>query len=342
VKPVVAITVGDYNGIGPEVTLKALCATALRRQCRPVVVGPPEVFRHYARSIGITLELPAFGGIDRREAPPLHGRTLRIECVPVPGRTAVTAGKVSAGAGRTAIEAIRRTVELLRTGQAEAMVTAPLSKYATHRAGSASPGQTELLLRLSGSRRVAMMMVSRALTVGLVTLHEPLRRVPALVTSRRISEAITIVHNSLRRDFQVPSPRLAVLGLNPHAGEDGDIGTEEKVVIVRTIRSLRRSGLQLEGPFPADGFFAHYSPGRYDAIIAMYHDQGLVPFKILARNRGVNFSAGLNIIRTSPAHGTAFDIAGRGTADPGSMAEAIRLAAQLARRRRADTEGKLP
>jgi len=340
VKPVVAITLGDCNGIGAEVTLKSIRMGTIRRQCRPVLVGPPEVFLHCARTIGLRLELSAFGGIGTPEPAARTRRGIPAECVPTEGGIRVAPGTVTAEAGKLAVEAIRRATALLKSGQAEALVTAPVSKKAIHKAGFRFPGQTEFLLRISGSRRVAMMMVSRAITVGLVTIHEPLRHVHALLSPERIRETIAVVHTSLERDFGITAPRLAVLGFNPHAGEQGDIGTEEATVITRTIRSLRRSGIALEGPLPADGVFAHYEPGRYDAIIAMYHDQGLIPFKLLARNRGVNFSAGLEIIRTSPAHGTAFDIAGRGTADPSSMAEAIRLAARLARRRRAETEGR--
>ena len=338
-KPVVAIALGDHNGIGPEVTLKSLSMAALRRQCRPLLVGPPEIILHSARSIGLRLDLSIYGGPGTPEPATRSGKGIPVECVPIAGTTRISFGTVSAGAGRIAVEAIRRSVELLEGGEAEALVTAPLSKSAVHKAGFRFPGQTELLLRLSRSRRVAMMMVSKAIIVGLVTIHEPLRRVPSLVSEQRVRETISIIRDSLRKDFSIPFPRMAVLGLNPHAGEDGDIGTEETAYLGRTIRSLRRSQFLLEGPLPADGFFAHYRPGRYDAIIAMYHDQGLVPFKILARNRGVNFSAGLKFIRTSPAHGTAFDIAGRGEADPSSMAEAIRLATRLARARRNEQGG---
>lgn len=337
-KPVVAITVGDPNGIGPEVVLKSLGMAAIRRQCRPVLVGPPGVFVDYARRLDFPLELVAFEG--PASAEPRSRQGIMAEFVPSAGGSRVVPGAVSAGAGRTAVEAIRRATELLLEAQAEALVTAPLSKSAVHRAGFSFPGQTEFLLKLTGSQCVAMMMVSKALTVGLVTIHEPLRRVPSLLRPDRLRETITIVGESLRRDFQIAKPRIAVLGLNPHAGEQGDIGREDQTVIAPTVRTLRRSGAVLEGPLPADGLFAHYQPGLYDAVIAMYHDQGLIPFKLLARGTGVNFSAGLNIVRTSPAHGTAFDIAGTGTADPTSMAEAIRLAALLARRRCNATEGK--
>lgn len=336
-KPVIAITVGDCNGIGPEVVLKSLRLAALRQRCRPVLVGPPAVFLECARRLGLGLELRAYRGA-ASSAPVARGGTV-AEIVPSAGPSRLSPGRVTAAAGRAAVAAIEQAAELVSAKEADALVTAPLSKNAVHRAGYAFPGQTEFLAKLSGSERVAMMMVSRALTVGLVTIHVPLRRVAPLLTARRIREAISTIVDSLRRDFQIESPAIAVLGLNPHAGEGGDFGLEDTTVIAPALRSLRASGARLEGPLPADGLFARYRPGRYDAVVAMYHDQGLIPFKLLARNRGVNFTAGLSMIRTSPAHGTAFDIAGTGTADPTSMAEAIRLAARLAGRRRIDTEG---
>jgi len=337
-KPIVAITVGDFNGIGPEIALKSLAMATVRRRCRPVLVGPPAVFHYYASMLSVRTRFTPFTGRMTKE-PSGAGRAIVAEYVATSGSPRITPGHESTQAGRTAMESISSSLKLLASGEADALVTSPLSKHALHRAGISFPGQTELLLRRTGSRRVAMMMVSRSLRLGLVTLHEPLRRVPALLTSGRIREVVTIVRESLIGDFQIPSPRLVVLGVNPHAGEGGDIGTEETRVVARAIGSLRRSGYAIEGPLPADGFFGHYRPGRCDAVIAMYHDQGLIPFKILARKGGVNFSAGLNIVRTSPAHGTAFDIAGTGTADAASMAEAITLAAHLARRRWAATEG---
>jgi 4-hydroxythreonine-4-phosphate dehydrogenase len=226
------------------------------------------------------------------------------------------------------------------TGQVDAIVTAPVSKRGLHRAGFAWPGQTEMLQALSSSRHVAMMLVSQTLRVGLATIHLPLDAVAASLSFRDLKERILVIHQALVQDWNIRKPHLAVLGLNPHAGEGGDLGKEERRVIVPVIRSCRASGILLDGPFPADGFFARYRPGTYDAVVAMYHDQGLIPLKMSSFGRAVNVSVGLRIIRTSPDHGTAFDIAGKGVADPNSMVEAIKLAASLAKNRRYTAGGR--
>jgi 4-hydroxythreonine-4-phosphate dehydrogenase len=225
-------------------------------------------------------------------------------------------------------------VHLVQGGHADAVVTAPVSKQALHLAGIRVPGQTEMLQQLTRSKQVAMMLVSPTLRVGLVTIHVPLRAVSSTLTADLLLSRCMLVYDALRGDWRISRPRLAVLGLNPHAGEGGDIGTEEQRLILPAIAALRRKGIRAEGPFPADAFFARYAPGSYDAVIAMYHDQGLIPIKMSAGGRAVNVSVGLPIVRTSPDHGTAFDIAGRGIADPRSMVEAIRLAVLIARNRR--------
>jgi len=191
-----------------------------------------------------------------------------------------------------------------------------------------------MVQQLSRSRHVAMMLVSPTLRVGLVTIHIPLSDVPRTLTPALVIERISVIHAALRQDWGIPRPALAVLALNPHAGEGGDIGTEEQRVILPALERLRTKGIRLDGPFPADGFFARYHPGVYDGVVAMYHDQGLIPLKMSSRGRAVNVSVGLRIVRTSPDHGTAFDRAGRGTADPRSMVEAILLAVRIAHNRR--------
>jgi len=328
-KPVIAITVGDYNGIGPEVSLKAIATPLVRRICTPVLVGPPAVFDRVASRCALRMRfIPYPSGAGAR------GRNVQVL---EPGeRTPVrySPGRLSASAGASAADAIRASVSLVLAGGARALVTAPVSKHALHLAGINVPGQTEFLQRLTHSPHVAMMLTSGSLRVGLVTIHTPLRNVPRELTGALLRERITVIHRALRSDWRVRSPRLAVLALNPHAGEGGDIGNEEQRVIIPVIASLREDGMRLEGPFPADAFFARYSPGTYDAVIAMYHDQGLIPLKMSARGRAVNVSVGLPLVRTSPDHGTAFDIAGRSIADPGSMIEAIRAAVTLAARRR--------
>jgi len=244
---------------------------------------------------------------------------------------------VKIDAGRVAGRAIMSAVRLAMEGAAQAIVTAPVSKKGLHRAGYRYPGQTEFVQHLSGSTRVAMVLASGTMRVGLATIHVPLRRVARILTPELLEVRIRTIHEALITDWRIRAPKIAVLGLNPHAGEGGEIGTEENLVITPVVRRLQKSGLNIAGPFPADAFFARYRKGSYDAIIAMYHDQGLIPLKMSSVGSGVNVSVGLPIVRTSPDHGTAYDIAGKGCADPGSMIEAILLAAWMANGRMSHT-----
>ena len=328
-KPSIAITVGDYNGIGPEVALRSALLPRIRRICTPILVGPLEAFAATARGLRMDIRFQSWP-CQRR----IPRRTLLILDVASPLPVSVVPGAVSASAGAAAGKSIEAAVGLVRNGSAAAVVTAPVSKRALHLAGYDVPGQTEMLQRLSRSRQVAMMLVSPTLRVGLVTIHLPLRDVPLALTPGLLRTRIRIIHDALQWDWGIRRPRIAVLGLNPHAGEDGDLGTEEQRIIIPVVAAFRKKGMSLDGPFPADGFFARYKPGIYDAVVAMYHDQGLIPLKMGGSGRSVNVSAGLPIVRTSPDHGTAFDIAGRGIADHGSMVEAIRLAVSIARNRR--------
>jgi len=329
VKPTVAITVGDYNGIGPEVTLRAIVHPSVRRKVNPLLVGPAEVFERRAESLGLQVR---FGQLSAMA----HAGTSVVRIAePSPAAPVkLNPGHLSFHAGAAAGAAIREGVRLTLSGTACALVTAPVSKHALHLAGIHVPGQTELLQRLTASPHVAMMLVSKTLRVGLVTIHVPIRRVPHALTQKLLHERVTVIHRALREDWRIRSPRLAILGLNPHAGESGDIGHEEQRVILPVLVALRRSGMLLDGPFPADAFFGRFAAGIYDAVVAMYHDQGLIPLKMSAGGRAVNVSVGLPIVRTSPDHGTAFDIAGRGKADPASMIEAILLAVTIAENRR--------
>ena len=328
-KPLIAITVGDFNGIGPEVVLKSITRRSVRTQCIPLLVGPAAVFTHYARLLRIPFRPVEWRG-GRRSA---ERGTWIVESSEVDPET-IRPGQLSHAAGRAAGAAIASAVQLALGGFADAMVTAPVSKQAMHLAGITAPGQTEMLQHLSGSREVAMMLVSPTLRVGLVTIHVPLARVASLLTTELIVRQTRIIHDALVRDWGIRRPRIAMLGLNPHAGEGGDIGTEEQRRILPALERLRRKQMCVDGPFPADGFFARYQPGIYDAVMAMYHDQGLIPLKMSAVNRAVNISVGLRIVRTSPDHGTAFPLAGSGHADPTSMEEAIHLAIAVAGNRR--------
>ena len=238
-------------------------------------------------------------------------------------------GRVTAAAGRAAYEAIVRAVEDARAGRIDAIATAPINKEAFAAAGLPWPGHTELLAHLTGARRVAMMFYADALRVVLATVHVPLRKVSETLTQARLEDTIELSAAELPR-FGLPAPKLGVAGLNPHAGEHGLLGAEEDDVMRPAIAACVARGIDVRGPFPADTLFNRAMKGEFDAVIACYHDQGLIPVKLVAFGRAVNVTLGLPIIRTSVDHGTAFDIAGRGIADPSSLIEAVRLAARLA------------
>jgi 4-hydroxythreonine-4-phosphate dehydrogenase len=331
-KPVLAITVGDFNGIGPEIALKAIASAVARRACTPVLVGPIDVFKWYRRKLRLELKFQS-PAKDARKLPS-DGRKQSVRLVETSEVTGIHPGLIAEEAGRAAGEAIASATQMAMEGDADAIVTAPISKRALHLAGLDYPGHTEYIQHLTGAAGVAMMLVTRDLRIGLVTIHIPLSEVASVVTSELIIAKTLLVHHALRRDWQIRKPRIALLGLNPHAGEDGDIGTEEATAIAPALRILKNQSVSVEGPFPADAFFARYRPGEWDAVLAMYHDQGLIPLKMAGKGKAVNVTIGLPIVRTSPDHGTAFDIAGKGAADPSSMIEAIKLAAMVARNRR--------
>ena len=240
-----------------------------------------------------------------------------------------TMGEVSAASGRAAYDTIVRAVDAARKGDVEAIATAPVNKLAFARAGLPWKGHTDLLAHLCGTSRVAMMFHAPELKVVLMTVHVPLSAVPALITPELVAQTIDLTDAALPR-FGVVKPRLAVAGLNPHAGEGGVLGAEDDRVLAPAVAAARARGIDVSGPFPADTVFVRASKGEFDCVLACYHDQGLIPVKLLAFGHAVNVTIGLPIIRTSVDHGTAFDIAGKGVADPGSMIEAVKLAARLA------------
>ena len=285
--------------------------------------------------IGITAGDPAGIGPEI-SAKATDDAGLRAMCEPIvygPVTAAELAGfvrgRVTAAAGRAAYDAIVRAVEDARAGRIDAIVTAPINKEAFAEAGLPWPGHTDLLAHLTGAPRVAMMFYADALRVVLATVHVPLRQVPEVLTRARLEDTIELSAAELPR-FGLPSPKLAVAGLNPHAGEHGLLGHEEDDVIAPAIAACAARGIDVRGPFPADTLFNRAMKGEFDAVIACYHDQGLIPVKLVAFGRAVNVTLGLPIIRTSVDHGTAFDIAGRGIADPSSLIEAVRLAVRLA------------
>ena len=286
-KPVVAITVGDPAGIGPEIAHKAAGDPRVRAVCEPVIYGAPDGSRFEP-------------------------------------------GVLSAEASRAAYDAICAAVKDAMDGRVSAIATAPVNKLGFSRAGLHWKGHTDLLAHLTGSPRVAMMFWSEPLKVVLATVHVPLADVPGLLTPTLLGEIIDLTAHELPR-FGIARPRIALAGLNPHAGEEGLLGMEETRVLRPAVDAARSRGILIDGPFPGDTIFGRSSRGEFDVVIACYHDQGLIPVKLLAFGRAVNVTLGLPIVRTSVDHGTAFDIAGKGLADPSSMVEAVLLAARLSK-----------
>ena len=329
VGPVLLVTSGDPCGVGPEVILKAL-ARPLRPAARMVVVGDLAVFEQTAKRL--VLSLPRWRVTSSLPQPGVFERGRRVCFLDLAHPWRVTPGRTSERAGVAALDYLDAAVRLLQAGVGEGLVTAPVTKWAIERARGRFEGQTEYLACALRAPRVVMMFVSERLRVALLTRHLALRDVPSRVTKPLIRQTIRLTVEALRRHFGIRQPRLAVCGLNPHAGEAGLFGDEERRVLLPVLRECRRRGIDLDGPFAADGFFA--ASRDYDAVICWYHDQGLIPFKLMSRDHGCQLSLGLPIVRTSPDHGSALDIAGRGIANPGSMRYALELAATLIFRQR--------
>lgn len=323
-----ALSQGDPNGIGPEILLKSLASEHFPAHIRAIVCGSQAVFQYYADKLGVEC-LPTVHTVEQ-----IHTSTGHIILNTEASDShaaAVVPGQIDARAGESAMNAIRLGVYLCQQGYADALCTAPISKESIFKAGYLYPGHTEYLAYLTGCSQYTMMLVSDVLRVGLLTTHIALQRVPSAITEQAIWDKLQIISDALVNDFGIHSPRIAVFGLNPHAGDGGVLGDEETRVIAPALEIARERGILCDGPFPADGWFGNREYVRYDAVLAMYHDQGLAPFKAISFGKGVNFTAGLPIIRTSPDHGTAFGIAGKGVASNESMLEAIQLADLLTR-----------
>ena len=320
----IVISMGDYNGIGPEVILKSF-SHPMPAGVTAVILGHPEVFSHYARALGLSPKLNMVDSPGDAQTGTLN----LLQCCE-DSDIDLSPGSISESAGRAAMKAVEYGIDVCLNGEADALVTAPISKEAIHLAGYMVPGHTEFLAEKADTRHFMMILASGNLRVGLVTGHIPLHRVPGDLSSDLIYDKLHTFHLSLKRDFGIVNPRIAIFGLNPHAGDGGVLGSEEIEVITPAIARAEESGLKADGPLPADGFFGSGLQSNYDGILAMYHDQGLVPFKALSFGSGVNFTAGLPFIRTSPDHGTAFGVAGKNRADERSFLEAFGLAKDMA------------
>ena len=326
-KPLVVITMGDPSGVGPEVIVRALANPEISGLCRPLVLGDPAAMKRALTITGVPqkLELVAGGGL------PVDFPEGFIYLRPLSNLTDadIEFGRPSREAGDAVFHYIKEAVRLCLAGEASAMATAPISKEALNRAGHKYPGHTELLAELTGAGDYVMMLAGDKLRVSLVTIHEALAAVPGLVTFDRVLSTIRITNRDLHRYFK-RNPRLAVLALNPHCGEGGLFGMEEECVIKPAVDAARKEGIDAIGPLSADTLFHFAANGKYDAVVCMYHDQGLIPLKLLHFDDGVNVTLGLPIIRTSVDHGTAYNLAGTGTASAASMIAAIRMAARMA------------
>lgn len=324
----IGISCGDINGIGLEVILKALAVKKVGKNFTVIIYGSTKVVAYHKNII--TQENIQFHSISSpSEAQP--DRINVINCWP--DNVNITLGKPTDLSGKCAFQALERAVKDLKAGHLEALVTAPINKKAMQMANFPFVGHTEYITSEFKAKDSLMLMVSDALRVGVVTNHLPLKEVAAAITKEKVLRKILIMAETLRIDFDIQKPAIAVLGLNPHAGDEGAIGSEDDDIIRPAIEEAKAKGILAFGPFPADGFFGSGQFNKYDGILAMYHDQGLVPFKVLSFGDGVNYTAGLASVRTSPDHGTAYDIAGKGEADEGSIIKAIYLAADIVRNR---------
>lgn len=331
-RPVVGITMGDASGVGPEIIAQALAREEIYGICRPLVIGDAEAMRAAREITRLSQEVQAVENV--AEAGFKHG-TIDVLDLHNLDMVALVRGRVNPMAGRAAFEYIQKAVELALAREIEAIVTAPINKEALNKAGYHYAGHTEILADLCGVRDVVMMLVAGNLRVSHVTTHVSLREACDLITKERILTVIRLTDQALRQ-MGIRSPRLAVASLNPHAGEGGIFGREEIEIIGPAVENARQMGLDVTGPIPADIVFFQALYGReigeepFDAVVAMYHDQGHIAIKLTGFREGVNVTLGLPIIRTSVDHGTAFDKAGKGTADPSSMIEAIKLGARMA------------
>lgn len=327
---IVGITQGDSNGIGYEVIIKTLADSRILDSFTPVIYGSSKLFGFYRKTVhDVDQQMDTNIISSAAEAHPK--RINVVNCLP--DSVFAEPGHSSPESAKAAIKALEVAVRDLRKGDIDVLVTAPVSKQALSGEGFAYTGHTEYLQKEFGADDVLMFMVSDGMKVAVATGHIPLADVPKVLSKELILRKLHMMKDSLERDFGILDPRIAVLGLNPHCGDGGLIGGQEKTIITPAVELARAEGVNAFGPYSPDGFFALGNYSRFDGVLAMYHDQGLIPFKALAFEYGVNFTAGLPVVRTSPDHGTAFEIAGRGEADPHSMMQAIFTAIDIQRRR---------
>ncbi|MCF8336335.1 MAG: 4-hydroxythreonine-4-phosphate dehydrogenase PdxA [Bacteroidales bacterium] len=329
----VGITHGDINGISYEVIIKTLMDNRINEFCVPIVYGSAKVAAYHRKAMDVqNFNLNILSDTDKVN----KNKPNVINCVDENIR--VELGKSVVNAGKASVQALDKAVEDLKQGKIDVLVTAPINKENIQSEDFNFPGHTEYLMQQFQAEEVLMLLVSDVMRMGVVTGHVPLKQVSDILTQDLILRKLNILNKSLLQDFKIRKPKIAVFGLNPHASDGGVLGREENEVIIPAIQRAKENDIMAFGPYPADGFFGSRNLRKFDAILAMYHDQGLAPFKAISFDEGVNFTAGLNIVRTSPDHGTAYELAGKNEASPTSFRNALFLALEIYRNRKEHEE----
>ena len=325
----IGITHGDINGIGCEVILKALNDSRILELFTPVIYSSPKVIAYYRKA----LTLNNLSTQSVRSAEEAHDDRINVvNCLNDEVRVEI--GKSTPQGGEAALASLRAAIAEIKNGLVDALVTAPINKYNIQSEQFQFPGHTEYLQSEFGNNNVLMLMVSNTLRMGILTGHAPLAQIPAMITSEKLLSTLRLINRTMLEDFNISRPRIAVLSLNPHAGDNGLLGSEEQTTIIPVIETAKNEGILAFGPYPSDGFFGTDNYRKFDVVLAMYHDQGMTAFKTLCFENGVNYTAGLSIVRTSPAHGTAYDLVGTDTASSESFRQALYLACDIAANRK--------
>ena len=334
-KPVIGFTAGDLNGIGLELVIKTLNDNRILDICTPVVFASNKSINFYRKSMPeINFSYNSIKELNKINPKQVNLFNCWEEEV------VITPGQLNETGGKYALLSLKQAVQSLKEGGIHGLITAPIHKKNIQSAEFSYSGHTPYLKAVFGVNDVAMLMVADNMRVGLVTEHLPLKDVAAAITKEAIISKLKIIHNSLQKDFGIDKPKIAVLGLNPHAGDEGLIGNEEQTIIAPAVKEAKQNNMMVFGPYSSDAFFARGQHEKFDAVLAMYHDQGLIPFKSLSTGEGVNYTAGITAVRTSPDHGTAFDIAGKGKADATSFLAATFEAIDILRRRMGYAEAR--
>ena len=329
--PRIGVSIGDLNGIGIEIIIKSFSNNELLKMCTPILYGSGKVFSFYRKKI----DAKYFNYNQIKElSEAQEGKVNILNCFSQDYE--IKPGELTAEGGEAAFHSLKLATDDVVEGKIDALVTAPINKEAIQNDDFKVPGHTEYLTNKAGVKTSLMMMVSEKMKVALATTHMPLDHVKAALTEDLIIDKVKLLNKTLKKDFGISKPKIAVLGLNPHAGENGLLGKEEQEIIKPALKKLIEAGILAFGPFPADGFFGNLGYQKYDAVLAMYHDQGLIPFKLMNFDEGVNYTAGLPFVRTSPDHGTAFEIAGKGIAKTDSFLQSLYVAIDAVKNRSED------